>query len=86
MSSKRQKVKNGILLYFHCRRCLEELPSGTSPKDYQQIQVGWTERGLQIWCIRHNMNVVSIDFEGAKHPAVTTTFVFTSLPLEEPKP
>lgn len=66
-----------IEAYLHCGKCLDELDKGeidASPKEYQQIQVGWTVEGLQIWCLRHNCNVVHIDFEGKTHPANTTAF------------
>jgi hypothetical protein len=40
--------------------------------DWQKIQVGWTQLGLQVWCIRHDCNIMHIDFEGVKHRANTT--------------
>ena len=66
--------RNCIGSYLHCGRCLEEMPAGMSPKEYQRIQVGFTEIGLQVWCVRHDMNVVHIHFEGATHPANTTAY------------
>ena len=67
--------QNCINLYLHCGKCLKEVPEGTSPREYQRIQVGWTDRGLQVWCVRHDCNVVHIDFEGQTHPANTTVYV-----------
>lgn len=61
-----------ILTYLHCGQCLEELPNGTSPRDWAQLSVGWTRAGLQVWCKRHECNVMHVDFEGAMHPANTT--------------
>ena len=61
--------ENNILLYLHCGLCLDEKPEDISPMEYSQIQTGWTKEGLQVWCNRHNCNVVHIDFEGQKHPA-----------------
>ena len=58
-----------ISAYMHCRRCLKELPDGESPQSYAQLEVGFTTIGLQVWCKRHNVNVVHIDFQGQKHPA-----------------
>jgi hypothetical protein len=58
-----------IKLFFHCRLCLSEKPDGVSAQSYSQIEAGWTELGLQVWCKRHNVNVVHIDFEGQQHPA-----------------
>ena len=54
-----------IVLYLHCKRCLEGELS-------QNIEVGWTELGLQVWCKNHEINIVHIDFEGQSHPANVT--------------
>ena len=61
-----------IKLFFHCRRCFEEAKGKASPADYQCIEAGWTERGFQVWCKRHDINVIHVDFEGAQHPADLT--------------
>ena len=65
-----------IVTYLHCGMCGKELAEGTtdadelvSPKEYQRIQAGWTPLGLQIWCTRHDVNIIHIDFERHKHPA-----------------
>jgi hypothetical protein len=62
-------LDNNIVQYFHCGLCLDELPAGLSPSDYQQNEGGWTKDGFQVWCKRHDCNVIHMDFEGAKHPA-----------------
>jgi hypothetical protein len=58
---------------FHCARCVAEFqtqqPTGESPRTYARLSVGWTPRGLQVWCVRHNLNVLHVDFEGQRHPA-----------------
>lgn len=59
-------MKNKIGMFFHCKKCLEELPKGVSPRDYIRIEAGWTEKGFQIWCIRHELNVINVDFMGQK--------------------
>ena len=64
--------KLSIQLYLHCGKCLSELPCGVSPEEYSNTQTGWTKQGLQVWCNRHDCNVVHIDFEGHKHRADTT--------------
>lgn len=61
-----------VLQYCHCSVCLQEMPAGESPKTWARLSVGWTERGLQVWCARHECNVMNIDFEGQKHPANVT--------------
>jgi hypothetical protein len=57
-----------ISAFMHCSLCLDELPANASPREWAQLEVGWTRRGLQIWCKRHECNVMHIDFEGMKHP------------------
>ena len=58
-----------ITTYFHCGQCLEE--SGDEPYE-QDIEAGWTKLGFQVWCRRHDCNIVHMDFEGQKHPANST--------------
>ena len=61
-----------IELFFHCALCIEELPEGMSAQEYSITESGWTRQGFQVWCWRHNANVVHIDFEGGKHPALSS--------------
>lgn len=66
---------NQIEMCIHCALCLAELDSGkidASPRDYQRIQVGWTKPGLQVWCTRHDVNILHVDFQEVKHPADTS--------------
>jgi len=78
MSHRPISNKLEIKAYLHCGKCIEEwnadchLNTTCSPADYSRTQAGWTELGLQVWCNRHNCNVVHIDFEGCKHPANVT--------------
>jgi hypothetical protein len=60
---------NEIVAFFHCMKCLDEKPDGTSPREWAQLEVGFTPIGLQVWCKRHELNILHIDFEGLKHPA-----------------
>lgn len=64
--------KLGILQYIHCRLCFDEQPRGTSMEEYSSLSVGVTKQGFQVWCKRHNCNVLHIDFQGSKHPADTS--------------
>jgi len=66
---KRIPVTNKILMYMHCKKCLKDLPAGQSPRGYAAIEAGWTKLGLQLWCKRHEKNILHVDFEGHKHPA-----------------
>ena len=61
-----------ILQYCHCGLCLAERPADVSPRDWAQNEVGFTKIGLQVWCKRHEVNVLHIDFQGQQHPANAT--------------
>ena len=66
-------VSNNINAFIHCKLCLDEFYSqemvaslhSVSPREYAQIEVGWTKPGFQIWCKRHEVNVMDVDFGGA---------------------
>ena len=54
-----------ILRTADCARCrVAMLPA--------DIDVGFTPVGIQVWCNRHQCNVVHIDFEGRSLPNNTT--------------
>ncbi len=63
---------NEISAYMHCQLCIAEKPDNVSPKDWSRTQTGWTPRGFQVWCNRHDCNVAHIDFQGRKHPCNST--------------
>jgi len=67
---------NDIQKFIHCAPCVADVwggdATGRSPESYARLSVGWTPRGLQVWCVRHDANVINIDFEGHRHPANTT--------------
>ena len=62
---------NEIVLFMHCGMCLEDKPDDVSPRVWAQLEIGWTDKGFQVWCKRHECNVIHMDFEGQKHPADT---------------
>ena len=62
---------NEIIQYLHCGQCLIEVAKRQEPIE-QRLEVGWTKLGIQVWCKRHNMNLLHIDFEEQQHPANTT--------------
>ncbi len=72
MSGRKIPTTNEIVSFIHCGKCLNEMPQGTSPRDWSRNEVGFTELGLQVWCMRHECNVVHIDFDGQKHRANMT--------------
>jgi hypothetical protein len=53
-----------------CAKCeaeqLEGRSDAASLRDYGALEAGFTARGLQIWCRRHDLNVCHIDFEGRR--------------------
>ena len=69
------KDKNSNLLYnitknLVCNQCYEEYCAGLtdskSLQHYTILDIGLTDIGLQVWCRRHNVNVVHVDFGGRK--------------------
>ena len=49
-------------MYLHCRKCIETIPDGESPASHARINVGVTSTGaIQVWCMRHDMNIAKID-------------------------
>lgn len=58
--------------YLHCGLCIESRPQGLSPEEWSTLAIGYTSRGLQVWCTRHQANVVHVDFHGQSHYANTT--------------
>lgn len=70
MPKERITADNQILMYYHCGQCMEEIPEGTSPQEWSSLEVGATEFGIQVWCKRHDSNVINVDLEGQKHPGI----------------
>ncbi len=79
--SKPAPATNEIFRFFHCGLCVKEKPKELSPREWAQLEVGWTLHGLQIWCKRHECNVCHIDFEGHQHPANLEIFQRNDLGL-----
>lgn len=59
-------IINNIEMFFHCASCMPDKPRGISPRDYADLEVGWTRKGLQVWCKRCDKNVINIDLLGQK--------------------
>ena len=66
--SKLDYLFNQIKEPIVCVKCSDELTQGLtdakSIQDYSRIDVGFTDRGLQIWCQRHQINICHINFNG----------------------
>lgn len=60
-----------IVGFLHCMKCLEQKPKHVSPEGWARLNFGVTEIGVQVWCVRHGINVLHIDFEGHQHPVCT---------------
>ena len=59
-----------IEMFVHCALCCEEVPEGVSMQEFELNECGWTEKGFQVWCRRHDANVIHVDFEGQKHKSI----------------
>ena len=62
-------AKNSIEAFVHCVACMNERPESESPRSYARLEFGSTPIGLQVRCVRHELNVLHIDFEGHVHPS-----------------
>ena len=66
-------LQNGIEQNIICSKCETEFLLGStdsrSLQDYSRLDIGFTSIGVQIWCRRHDANVVHIDFAGQKPTA-----------------
>jgi hypothetical protein len=69
---------NRITGFIHCAQCIREFPQVLrqdgimSYSDYQEIEVGYTDVGIQVRCKRHGRNILHLDFEGMSHPLAVT--------------
>ena len=53
-------------MVFNCKKCGEEYTDGkygrnTSMEKQSRITVGRTKTGIQVWCSRHDINIVEIN-------------------------
>jgi hypothetical protein len=72
---------NEIVQFFHCGECLRELKAqqySVSPESYSRLSVGFTRKGIQVWCHRHDINVMHMDLEAVQHPANMTAKTATT--------
>ena len=59
-------MENHIKQFWHCHKCIDELPENTSPREFIHVEVGFTRAGMQVWCVRHEENIIHLDFMGQK--------------------
>ena len=66
-------LQNGIEQNIICSKCETEFLLGStdsrSLQDYSRLDIGFTSIGVQVWCRRHDANVVHVDFAGQKPTA-----------------
>ena len=66
-------LQNGIEQNIICSKCETEFLLGStdsrSLQDYSRLDIGFTGIGVQVWCRRHDANVVHIDFADQKPTA-----------------
>ncbi len=67
-------VPNEIVTYFHCSRCRKEMEEGTL-EEFPNYEVGYTKIGIQVWCPRHEINLIHLNFGGHKFPAMLSSKV-----------
>jgi hypothetical protein len=48
--------------FYRCPDCMSECPEDVSPRDYSHVEAGFSQRGFQVWCLRHERNVIHITF------------------------
>lgn len=51
---------------FNCKKCQEEYMDGKygrnkSMAELARLSIGRTKTGLQVWCVRHEINVIDMD-------------------------
>ena len=57
-------MSNRYKMFFHCRSCVEEMPSGQSPETWARLSVGWTDdNAILVWCVRHDKRVTEIPID-----------------------
>ena len=70
MGNLLEVLQNGIEQNIICSKCETEFLLGStdsrSLQDYSRLDIGFTSIGVQVWCRRHDVNVVHIDFAGQK--------------------
>lgn len=57
-----EKIENGIKMFFHCKNCMDVANKRTT----ERLAMGWTIKGVQVWCENCDTCVVALDFRGMK--------------------
>lgn len=59
-------MPNKIFMVFNCKDCVHEYMDGKygrnkSMQELARIVVGRTKTGIQVWCVRHDKNIMDCD-------------------------
>jgi hypothetical protein len=76
-------MANQLTAFFHCAQCLAACPPDMSAAEFARLAVGRTPYGLQVWCVRHNLNVYHLDLTSATRPRCVTHGVETDVPFHD---
>jgi hypothetical protein len=50
--------------YMHCALCMRDKPDGITPQKWARQQLAVTKEGqLQLWCVRHDVNIALLEFD-----------------------
>lgn len=69
MEDRQIPIRNSITQSVHCSKCVKELAEQKiplSPQQYAKVEFGFTKWGVQLWCSRHNRNIIHVDFGDQK--------------------
>jgi hypothetical protein len=55
--------RSDMRMFIHCTKCIEEKPSHASPSEWVRLEMGITESGILVWCLRHNQEVAHISVD-----------------------
>jgi hypothetical protein len=64
--------KRAINHFYNCAKCIAEKPAHLSMEEFARFSFGPTDLGFQLWCVRHDVNVLHIDLQGNRVAADTT--------------
>jgi hypothetical protein len=57
---------NNIVQFMHCTKCIDALVDNIPPREFARIEIGFTVKGFQVWCVRHDENIANFDLMGNK--------------------
>jgi len=49
-----------IITFFTCKACQRQKPSNESMEKWARLNVGITPTGIEVWCVRHRIQVVHL--------------------------